>query len=319
MRRSPFAIALLCCALPALAAQNPKRRVAVLPFDYASVQPSVIEIFGADVDLGESVADLVAESLVRNGAYSVLDRSQMDAAMRDQGLQQSSRTDAATAAKIAKALGVNAIIIGKITQLSHAEKDMQVATGMRVGGISLSNVGTKTSTATVTVDVRLVNAANGDILAVAANTASSSGSGVSATGNSNSGASQIDLGSSSYAGSAVAKALQSAAAKLASDLAAAAGKLLAAKAAIQGLVADVSGKDVIINVGTDAGVVVGADYNVVRPGRVVKDPASGRVLRVTTTPVGKLKITQADSVSSSGTMSSGAPKVGDCVGACPTP
>ena len=317
MRRTIPAVALLCCAITSLAAQAPKRHVAVLSLDYTAVQSSVVEIFGADVDLGESVSDLIAEALVKDGAYTVLDRSQMETSMRDQGLQLSSRTDAATAAKIAKALGVNAIVIGKITQLSHASKQMAMSSGVKLGGINLSSVGTTTTTATVTIDVRVVNAANGDILSVSSATASSTGTGVSAIGNSAAGASQVDLGSSNYAGSAVGKALQSAATKAAADIDAAAAKIQATKVAIQGLVADVDGKEVVINVGSDAGVIVGAEYDVVRPTRVVKDPATGRVLRVTTTPVGKLKITQSDAGSASGTMSSGAPKVGDCVGSCP--
>jgi hypothetical protein len=103
------------------------------------------------------------------------------------------------------------------------------------------------------------------------------------------------------------------------ELIAAEPKLTGTTAAIAGLVADVSGDEVTINVGTANGVRVGAEYNVVRPGREIKDPTTGRVLRRTTTTVGKLKITSADEGSAVGTISGGASQVGDCVGSCPKP
>jgi hypothetical protein len=79
----------------------------------------------------------------------------------------------------------------------------------------------------------------------------------------------------------------------------------------------VAGSEVIINVGTSAGVRVGAEYDVVRPGREIKDPATGRVLRRVTSPVGKFKVTSADEGSATGTLSGGPARVGDCVGSCP--
>ena len=319
MRRLLLAAAVASAAIAPLPAQAPQRRVAVLPFDFSAVRQNAAQLFGPDVDLGEAVADLIAGDLVKTGTYIVLDRSQLETALRDNGYQQASRTDAATAAKIAKILNVNAIIIGRVSGLTHSENQMGVASGMKIAGISVNSVGTKTSTATAAIDARVVDANSGDILAAANASGSGTGTGLSATGVSNGGQSQLDLGGADYASSAVGKALNSAAQKIAADLSATAAKLAATKVAIRGLVADVGDDGVIINVGTDAGVVVGAEYDVVRPGRVVKDPASGRVLRVVTTPVGKLRITQADSGSATGKMSGGTPQVGDCVGACPAP
>jgi hypothetical protein len=86
---------------------------------------------------------------------------------------------------------------------------------------------------------------------------------------------------------------------------------------VKGLLADVAGNEVIINIGTSAGIRVGAEYDVVRPGREIKDPATGRVLRRMTTPVGKVKVTSADESSAMGTLTGGPGQVGDCVGSCP--
>lgn len=83
---------------------------------------------------------------------------------------------------------------------------------------------------------------------------------------------------------------------------------------IQGLVADVAGKDVIINVGSQAGVRPGTKLDVMHPVRTVKDPASGKVLRTVEDKVGELTIKNADATSAAGIFSGIKPaKVGDTV------
>lgn len=85
-------------------------------------------------------------------------------------------------------------------------------------------------------------------------------------------------------------------------------------AALDGLVADVSGKTMILNVGKNNGVQVGDKLKVSRTSREIKDPATGKLLRRIDSPLGVVTITQVDDTSSEGTYS-GAPgvKVGDHV------
>src|SRR6185437_5805839 len=84
--------------------------------------------------------------------------------------------------------------------------------------------------------------------------------------------------------------------------------------AVSGLIADASTSDIIIDVGTSAGLKVGDKLSVLRVIRVVKDPRTGKPLRSITSPIGELTITSADSGSAVGSFSgSGAPKVGDTV------
>jgi hypothetical protein len=88
----------------------------------------------------------------------------------------------------------------------------------------------------------------------------------------------------------------------------------ATPATLDGLVADVSGKTLILNVGKANGVQVGDKLKIGRTSRTVKDPATGKVLRRIDTPLGQVTITQVDDASSEGTYS-GTPgvKVGDHV------
>jgi hypothetical protein len=83
---------------------------------------------------------------------------------------------------------------------------------------------------------------------------------------------------------------------------------------ITGLVADVAGSDLVINVGLQAGVQVGMKLAVMHPVRTVKDPSTGKVLRTIQSKLGELTVTSADAASASGTFSGATPpKVGDTV------
>jgi hypothetical protein len=80
------------------------------------------------------------------------------------------------------------------------------------------------------------------------------------------------------------------------------------------LVADASSSDIIINVGTQAGVKVGDKLQISRVVRVVKDPVTGKPLRSIENPVGQLTVTSVDATSAVGTFSgSGKPQTGDTV------
>src|SRR5829696_6398027 len=87
-----------CLTLPAPAQQ--KRRVAVLNFDYSTVQSSVSAIFGGNNDVGKGVADLLVEKLVNGAAYSVVERKAIDKIVSEQNFSNSDRTDPNTAAKV---------------------------------------------------------------------------------------------------------------------------------------------------------------------------------------------------------------------------
>jgi Flagellar assembly protein T, C-terminal domain len=91
-------------------------------------------------------------------------------------------------------------------------------------------------------------------------------------------------------------------------------KVPAMSADVRGLVADVSGNAVILNVGRSHGLEVGTTLRVLRVSRTVKDPATGKPLRDVVTEVGRVRIEEADTESSSGTITLGDDiKIGDLV------
>lgn len=321
MKRVLFAL-LLGAALPLGAQQAPRKRVAVLDFDYATVHSGISALFGQDVDIGKGIADMLVTNLVREGTYSVIERKQLDQVLAEQNFQQSGRADQATAVRLAKILGVDAIITGSITEFGRDDKKQGVAGGVRIGGIGLGGLGRKEAKAVVAIDARIISTETAEILGVATGKGTSKRSGLNIAGGAAIGGvaagGAFNMGSSNFGATIIGEATRSAVDSLTLQVVAAATRIASAPApSIKGLVADVAGGEIIVNVGTAGGVRVGAEYDVVRPGREIKDPATGRVLRRMTSPVGKLKITSADEASAVGTISGGPARVGDCVGSCP--
>lgn len=321
MRRAVCSLLALVLATPLFAQQ--KHRVAVMDFNYGTVQSSVAAIFGSDQDVGKGVVDLLIDRLVNDGAYRVIERQTLDKVLAEQNFSNSSRADANTAAKIGKLLGVDTIIVGDITQFGRDDHNTNVGgMGSTLGKYGLGGVGLHKAKAVVAVTARMVDVNTGEILASVSGAGESTRSGTNLLGGGGSGwsngAGHLDMGSANFGQTILGEAVKQAVTQLATGLEADAPKLgvAAAPAAVpvSGLVADASTSDVIINVGSAAGVHVGDKLEVTRVTRVIKDPATGKPLRSIETKLGELTITSVDSGSAVGTFSgSGTIKVGDTV------
>ena len=237
-----------------LAAQSPaKRRVAVLDFDYATVHQYVYDLFGSDQDIGKGIADMLVTNLVRNGTYSVIERKQLDRVLQEQNFQQSGRADPSSAVQLARILGVDAIIIGSITQFGRDDKKLGVGgIGAHLpGGIGLGGFGKKSAKAVVQIDARIVSTTTAEILGVATGHGESKRSSVSMVGGLAIGGTgavgALDMGSSNFANTIIGEATRSAVDSLTSELVATSTRIPENVVAIQALVADVSGGEVTIN------------------------------------------------------------------------
>src|SRR5580693_9355413 len=111
------------------APQGRKKRVAVFDFDYATVKTNSAALFGTDIDIGKGIADLLVKNLVTDGTYSVIERKALDKILAEQNFSNSDRANPASAAKIGKILGLDAIIIGSITEFGNETKNTNVGGG----------------------------------------------------------------------------------------------------------------------------------------------------------------------------------------------
>src|SRR6202163_5069500 len=129
-----FALILFVIASPCWAQ---KKRVAVLNFEYGTVRSSAQAIFGTNQDVGKGISDLLVQKLVQDGKYSVIERNAIDKVLGEQNFANSDRVDSSTAAKIGRILGVDAVIMGSITQFGRDDQSKTI------GGGALGGYGSK--------------------------------------------------------------------------------------------------------------------------------------------------------------------------------
>jgi curli biogenesis system outer membrane secretion channel CsgG len=316
---------MMCLTLVAAASAQQRKRVAVMDFDYGTVRTSVAALFGTDQDVGKGITDLIVDKLVNDGVYSVIERKQLDKIIKEQNFSNSDRADPASAAKIARILGVDAIIVGSITQFGRDDKSTAIGGGAASGTLNrfgLGGVKTSKSTAVCTITARMIDTSTAEILASVQGHGeeSRSGTGIVGSGGSwgNSGGGGLDMRSSNFGATILGAAVTKATSDVAHGLDQKAASLPTAPVQvvkINGVVADASPDGtLIINVGSKDGVKVGDTLAVNRKVRDVKDPTSGRVIRSVVDAVGAITITEVDEASAVGKFSgAGTAKVGDTV------
>src|ERR1700686_1071462 len=249
-------------AATAQAPQGRKKRVAVFDFDYATVRTNSAALFGSDIDVGRGISDLLVKNLVADGTYSVIERKALDKILAEQNFSNSDRANPASAAKIGKLLGVDAIIVGSITQFGNDTKKTGVGgAGGGLGGFGLGGFKHSNTKAIVALDARIVDIDTAEILAVAEGKGESQRSSTSLVGGGGSwhgfGAGGVDFGSRDFQNTIIGEAVKAAVENMSAEVIAGKDKLVARTIMVEGLVAAVDGGQVILNVGAKAGVKVG--------------------------------------------------------------
>jgi curli biogenesis system outer membrane secretion channel CsgG len=120
------------------------------------------------VDIGKGISALLVTNLVKNGTFSVIDRSSLDKVLAEQNFSNSNRADPATAARIAKILGVDYIIVGTITEFGNETSKQNVGGGgASFHGFGVGSIGHSNSKANVVINARIINIDTAEILAAA--------------------------------------------------------------------------------------------------------------------------------------------------------
>lgn len=299
-----LAVVLLLLPLAAAAQEQPrKKRVAILDFDYGTVRTATAGLFGTDIDVGKGISDLIVKFLVNDGTYSVIERKMLDVILAEQNFSNSDRANPASAAQIGKLLGVDAIIVGSITQFGHETQNRGVGGGGGGwGGFGLGGVRRSSSKAIVALDARVIDIDTAEILAVADGKGESKRSSTSLLGGGfgrgGFGVGGVDFSASDFKETILGEAVHAAVEDLTKDLVAANAKLKVRTVVVEGLVAHVDGDTVVLNVGTRAGLKVGDQLSIERVTSEIKDPATGNVIRRLTSRVGVIEVIDADDGSS---------------------
>jgi curli biogenesis system outer membrane secretion channel CsgG len=169
--------AVLCLAGAAPASAQSRPTVALIDFDFGTIQ----QWWSGNWDIGKGIADMIVDELVNDGSYRVIERKRLDAILAEQDFSNSDRADpnAKTVARIGKALGVKYLIVGTITKFGLENKDIKVGGGGWGGNrFGLGNVGTTKGKANVAITARIIDTTTGEIMASAKGEGTSNRSGL---------------------------------------------------------------------------------------------------------------------------------------------
>jgi len=285
-------ITLLLVALFLLVASTgwAKPRVAVMDFENRSP-------YGG-YSLGRGASDILSTELVKTGVFRMMEREQINSILQEQNMGASGRIDSATAARIGKIIGVEYIVTGAITEYGESKA------GGGGGGIRVGKKGYH-----ATVDIRVVNATTGEIVFADSGSHSVTKTSVRVFGFG---------GGERFNKKTATEVLRTAIQKLSTKITGSSmikeskSRQAAAVAAKKILIADVDGKTLSFNAGSEVGLDTGEEVGIYRQGKVIKDPATGRILKIKYKKVGSARMTEVLAGYSEATVVSGSGfRIGD--------
>lgn len=256
-------------------------KIAVLPFDDGSIQD---RWWGSNWEVGKGVSDELVSALLATKKFRLIEREQIDKVLKEQDFGASGRVDSKSAAKIGKILGVQLLVMGRVTEFTLKSQGGGIGLGDK--GIGL---GVKTTTARVVIDARLVDTTTAEIKAAIPGTGEKKNTNLGLVVQWNA----IAFGSSDFQKTNLGIALRDAVNQVATGLAAQAyDGVTMGPTTITGTVFYAKDNKVIINIGSNDGVQTGMVFIVNHVIEEVKDPDTGEVVDEVTEPVAEITVSE---------------------------
>lgn len=231
-------------------------------------------------DFAHGMTEMLTTALMKTNRFIVLERAVMDKVVGEQDFGAGGRVNAETAPKVGKIIGAQAMITGDITEFSYSQSS--VGGNMSV----LRGFGAKSDkvTALVAVDIRVIDAATGEVLASERAQGKAQMSKVSATATAGGSDFSVAAGENTPLGQATRQALQGAVAAIVAGM---------QKARWSARVIDFRNGMLYINAGSEMGIQPGMDLAVFRPQEALVDPDTGKSIG---TPDQKIGTVVVDSI-----------------------
>ena len=278
-----------------------KKKVVVLDFDSVAVQKSVQRIFGAQVDVGRGLSELVAQYLDVDGTYQPVEREKVEKVLARQEFAQLDLTNPANVRKLGKALRADAVLVGKVRYMGWRRSRRKSKSGRK---------------ALVGVDARLVAVRSGAVLSEAENWGVSDRTGKALLGGKQFeefGNGRPDFARADFQSTLLGEAVVAAVDRLGNFVLDAREKLGGRQFSMTAMVLSVDGPEAVLNVGQGMGLKVGRRLPVLRETGEVKDRTSGIVLGRLTRRVAVVEIVSMDDLAVVTRVVSGGVQVGDGV------
>ncbi len=105
---------------PSQSTNGEKPALAVFSFNVSRTDSS-------DQSLGQTLAEMLTTALINHGAYRIIERSQLERVFQEQALGQSGALESETAVAVGNILGVQAVVVGTLSQPGQAfEADARI-------------------------------------------------------------------------------------------------------------------------------------------------------------------------------------------------
>jgi curli biogenesis system outer membrane secretion channel CsgG len=282
---------------------------------------SVQAIFGTEMNIGQGIQAMMTKRIAQDGRFTVVERRKVNEVLHEQDFDASNRVKKGSGARVGQIKGADLTLMGDIVVFGRDDRRVGGAAGGGVIGAGALAGGYKqTNKAVVVLDYRIVDVETSEVVASGEargeSKRTSAGGGVGFLVGGAFGGAGVNMASSNFAETIIGEATMDAVDKLAADVRNVNlnGGADARENDLDALVADVSDDTITINAGSAAGLQVGQTFTIYHKGKVIKDPATGEVLDVQTTPLGQLTITVVRDKIAMGSYSGAAkPVVGDVV------
>jgi curli biogenesis system outer membrane secretion channel CsgG len=308
-------------ACATVASAQTKKALSIENFDFSTVMTQVQAIFGTQQNIGQGINAMLTTRISQDGKFTVVERRKVNTVMKEQDFAASNRVKQGTGARVGQIRGADLTLMGDIVVFGRDDRKVGGAVGAIVPGAGGVAGGYKSDNkAVVVLAYRIVDAETSEIVASgeargeSKRTSKGFGAAMFTGGVLAGGA--INMASSNFGETIIGEATMDAVNKLSADISnrplngGAAGRELD----LDARVADVSGASITINAGAAAGLQAGQTFTIYHKGKEIKDPTTGEVLDVQTTPLGKLTITVVrDRIAIGNFAGSGVPVVGDVV------
>jgi curli biogenesis system outer membrane secretion channel CsgG len=278
-------------------ATGPRPTVAVLDF---STHGLTSDWWGA-FEPGVALSDLLTDRMVNDGRFNVLDRTHLSSTLGEHQLTASGEVDPQTAISAGKMVGAHYLITGNILQLDQTGASGANAGSFLPGVVGAVAGGVSTHRVTIKVAVRVIDARTGQIVQSFSDEETRTGTSWSASGWGGGGAGSYS--NSTFVNSDMGHLIDDEAAKIGSTIDPSRFNSGPVAPTLSGHIAAIDGHNVIIDLGSNAGVQIGQTFDIVKVKSLV-DPTTHAVLHVSEN-VGKLQIDTVSQNASVGHVVSG--------------
>ena len=249
--------------------QNLKKRIAVVNFEDRA---------GYGNNIGQGVSDMLVTSLVESNKFMVIERSELDEILKEQGLGMTGAITPQSAAQVGKLLGIEIMVTGSVTEFG--EKKSEVGGGL--GSLGGFNIGVSTKTARVAVDIRMINVNTGEIIMAKSAVGEDASTGLNNVGISNIDFHNSDTWDNTQLGIASREAIKECVEYIGEGM---------SSVPWQGKVIKASGMTIFMKPGSKGGIEPGMVFSVYRPGEELIDPDTGLSLGSEEMKIGEIQYT----------------------------